>query len=125
VLRNTLILPPDDATAAKLLSEAISDLNVILMLVLGVNGTDQVVGWADQLCEKTKLSDGTNARHVVWVQNPDLPSVRTILSPILGSTIPIVAVLNFYDKLMATLDDISEIDPIALELAFVDGGKNA
>jgi len=125
MLRNTLILPPDDATAGKLLSEAISDLNVILMLVLGVNGTDQVVGWADQLCEKTKLSDGTNARHVVWVQNPDLPSVRTIISPILGSTTPIVAVLNFYDKLMVTLDDISEIDPIALELAFVEGGKNA
>jgi hypothetical protein len=125
MLRNTLILPSDDAIAGKLLSDAITDLNVILMLVLGANGTDQIVGWADQLCEKTRLSDGTNARHVVWVQNPDMQSVHNILAPILGEATPIVAVLNFYDKLMASLNDISEIDPIALELAFVDGGKNA
>ena len=123
MLKNTLILPDNnDALAGKLLTDAIANLNVILMLVLGDSDLQQIVDWADQLCEKTKLSNGANVRHVVWVQNPQLPSVKIILSPILGATLPVVAVLNFYDKLMATLDDPSEIDPIELEEAFLKGG---
>jgi len=123
MLKNTLILPGnDDALAGHLLAGAIADLNVILMLILGDGSLQQIVGWADQLCEKTKLSNGANARHVIWVHDPQLPSVHSILSPILGTTAPVVAVLNFYDKLMATLDDSGDIDPLTLEMAFLKGG---
>lgn len=123
MLKNTLILPSnDDALAGQLLKDAIADLDVILMLVLGGGEVHQFVDWADQLCEKTKLSNGYNVRHVVWVQNPQLPLVQSTLLPLLVTIAPVVAVLNFYDKLMATIDDPNDIDPLALEEAFLKGG---
>lgn len=126
MLKHTLILPSDDAPlAAELLQDAIDALDTILMLVPGKD--DQagiIVGWADKLCNKTQMTPTYNPRKVVWIRKPDVNPVREILDPILGEgVLPRVAVLNFYDKLKATLNEGDLIDPVALELAFLEGGK--
>lgn len=119
---NTLVLPSDDdQLAGQLLSDAINNLEVILMLILGGTERKQLVDWADQLCNKAKAPDGSNSRHVVWILNPDLPSVRAILDPIFGGASPVVAVLNFYDVMKECITDAADLDPIALEKAFVKG----
>lgn len=125
MLKNTLILPDNAGPlAGRLLSAAIADLDVVLMLVFG-KGTkiEQIVNWADQLCNKTRVSETSNMRRVVWVMNSDLDEVQTIVKPLLGAKKPIVAVLNFYDKLSGTLDDVNAINPLKLELEFAKGHK--
>lgn len=125
MLRNTLIVPETDARlAAKLIREAIDALDVILMFVFGKDAhTQQTVEWADQLCNKTRISDTVNSRRVVWIRNPAPASVIAALNPILGGPpFPRVAVLNFYDRLMGTISEGEMIDPIQLEKLFLKGG---
>jgi hypothetical protein len=126
MLKNTLILPTDDPDlAARLLRQAIDDLDVILMLVFGTGAdVEQIVAWADQLCNKSNFGIG-NFRRVVWI--PDLGQpVRDVLAPIFTAAgvgaLPRVAVLNFHDVLKATLTDQDPIGPIVLEKAFLQGG---
>ena len=124
MLKNTLILPEDGALAGKYLSDAIADLDVILMMILGKDDKlTQIVEWADQLCNKTRVSDTFNARKVVWIRNPEQAEVGAILKPILGDKKAVVAVLNFHDKLTGTLNDIDKINPLKLELEFAKGHK--
>ena len=122
MLKNTLILPEgDDALAARLLNEAINTLDTVLMLVFG-SGTDAdtVVARADQLANKTALLGGGNLRKIVWIRAMG-PQVRGQLAPILGSSTPLVTVLNFYDRLKAEISPGEPIDPVSLELAFLAG----
>jgi hypothetical protein len=124
MLKNTLILPESDAKlAASLLWEAIESLDVVLMLVIGKDGDqEQVVRWADALCQKTRVNESINLRHVVWVRKPDVKPVRQILDPILGEgQRPIVAVLNFHDELRTTIGKTAKIRPLLLENAFAKG----
>jgi hypothetical protein len=126
MLKNTLILPTDDPElAARLLQQAIDDLDVILMLVFGMGAdVEQIVAWADQLCNKSNFGIG-NFRRVVWI--PDLSQpVRDVLAPIFVAagveTEPLVAVLNFHDVLKASLTPQDAIGPIVLEKVFLQGG---
>lgn len=125
MLKNTLILPEgDSALAAKLLGEAIADLDVILMLILGKGEKfEQIVRWADQLCNKTRVSDAYNMRRVVWIRDASADEVKSVLEPILAGKSPAVAVLNFYDKLVESLLDIEKLNPLKLEIAFSKGHK--
>ncbi len=124
MLRHTLILPDkaaDGALAAKLLQSAIDALDVVLMLVFGSDETaSQIVEWADQLCNKTQIDD-INLRRVVWIRNPDAKEVRGILDNIVTAKATRVAVLDFHDQAKVTLRDSDDIDPIALEKAFLKG----
>jgi len=123
MLKYTLILPDaDEQLAAKLLRAAIDDLNVVLMLVFGQGEkAEQVIAWADQLCAKFENVEGQSFRRVVWNRHPEMPAVRNILDPILSGAMPFVAVLNFFNRLKAILNFDEEIDPIALEIAFMKG----
>ena len=122
MLKNTLILPTDDdAQAANLLRDAINDLDVILMLVFGAGANvEQIVTWADQLCNKTNVG-GVMIRRVVWVKTIGT-AVGQVVSPIVGGTLPAVAVLGFHDDLKSSLATGGRIDPIELEKAFLQGG---
>jgi hypothetical protein len=122
MLKNTLILPTDDdAQAAKLLRDAINDLDVILMLVFGTGATiDQIVTWADQLCNKTNVG-GVMVRRVVWVKAAGA-AVGQVLTPIVGGAPPMVAVLGFHDDVKATIATGGAVDPVILEQAFLQGG---
>jgi hypothetical protein len=126
MLKNTLILPTvNPELAARLLRQAIDDLDVILMLVFGVGAdVEQIVAWADQLCNKSNFGMG-NFRRVVWIPELGQP-VREILAPIFSAAsveaLPLVAVLNFHDVLKATLSGQDTIGPIVLEKAFLQGG---
>ena len=125
MLKNTLILPENDGVlAAKLLQEAIDDLDVVLMLVFGKDERIQtVVEWADKLCNKTRIDETYNVRHVVWIMNPKQKEVTGILKPILGDKSPIIAVLNFHDKLSGSIDDSAKINPLKLAIEFAKGHK--
>lgn len=124
MLKHTLILPDkaaDGALAAKLLQSAIDALDVVLMLVYGSDATSsRIVDWADQLCNKTQIDD-TNLRRVVWIRNPDAKEVQAILADVVTAKSPRVVVLDFHDQAKATLRDSDDIDPIALEKAFLKG----
>jgi len=125
MLKNTLILPrDDDQLAAYLLGHAINDLTVVLMLVIDPQRkAQQIVEWADLLCEKTRTGSG-NMRRVVWIMDPATPKIREILAHILGAgNQPFVAVLNFYDQVKAGLGYNDHIDPIVLEKAFLAGHR--
>lgn len=126
MLRNTLILPENDSVlAAKLLRTAIADLDVVLMIVCGQGDeVEQVVVWADQLCNKTRVNDNFNVRRVVWVLNPATDDIQAVLRPIVGEKAPIVSVLNFHDKVVGSLSDIRKISPLRLELEFAKGHKS-
>ncbi|HEY0159539.1 MAG TPA: hypothetical protein VGF28_19790 [Thermoanaerobaculia bacterium] len=122
MLRNTLILPLDEALAAQLLQSAVEDLDVVLMLILGESErVMQLVEWADQLANKTSTASGNNLRRVVWIRQPDTIAAR--LAGILGDQpLPTVAVLNFHDEVRERLvDDGQNITPITLERAFLRG----
>lgn len=124
MLRNTLILPESDARlAAKLLRDAIEAVDTVLMLVFGKGPEiEQIVRWADLLCNKTRMTPTYNPRAVVWIRRPDVRSVRSVLDPIVGEgREPIVAVLDFYDNLRAELGAADTIKPLDLELAFLEG----
>ena len=124
MLKHTLILPDkaaDGALAVQLLGDAINSLDVVLMLVLGKGKSiGDIVDWADQLCAKTQVQGG-NLRRVVWIREPAVAQVDAVLTPILGKKRPIVAVLDFHDQLKKSLDQLADIDPIELELAFLEG----
>jgi hypothetical protein len=122
MLRNTLILPEDKNLAIKLLDDAIADLGVVLMLVIGnTERITQLVTWADQLCDKTATAQGNNVRRVIWIRDPSTLGSR--LRKLLGTTAtPTVAVLNFHDEVKERLvDDSKSITPVTLELAFLKG----
>jgi len=124
MIRNTLILPEGDAAlAARLLQEAIDDLHVVTMLVFGRDRrSERIVRWADQLCEKTRIAERFNLRRVVWIRKPGVKPLRAILDPLLGAgSTPAVAVLDFHDRVRAVLENAGEIDPLALEKAFLEG----
>lgn len=125
MLKNTLILPENDGPlAARLLAAAIADLDVVLMLVFGKDASvEQVVEWADQLCNKTRVSETYNVRRVVWIMNPAANEIQEILKPLLGAKEPVVAVLNFHDKVAGSFQDISKVNPLRLELEFAKGHK--
>lgn len=122
MLSNTLILPESDARLAKqLLRDAIDNLDVVLMLVIGKDGhAPQIVEWADKLARKTRTPDG-NLRRVVWIRDLSATSMKKTVREIVGDPLPRVAVLNFFDSLKATLHDSDRIEPIELELAFLKG----
>jgi len=124
MLKHTLVLPDkaaDGALAAQLLQEAIDALDVVLMLVFGRDGAvEQIVRWADQLCNKTQIDD-TNLRRVVWIRNQEAKEVATVLAGMMEGTLPRVAVFDFHDQVKVTLNDSDGIDPIALEKAFLKG----
>src|SRR6266853_1229636 len=103
MLKNTLILPAgDDALAATLLRNAINDLDVILMLVFGTGANiEQIITWADQLCNKTNAG-GVMVRRVVWITSAT-GAVAAILTPIAGAASPMVAVLGFHGDLKASI----------------------
>lgn len=122
MLRNTLILPVDEALANQLLDRAIEDLDVVLMFILGNSERImQLVTWADQLANKTATAAGTNLRRVVWIRQPE--TVAAKLASIFGEQpLPTVAVLNFHDEVRERLvDDGQNITPITLERAFLRG----
>ena len=122
MLRYTLVLPESDPTfSAQALKDAIADLGVILMLVLGATPkAKQTVDIADALCEGSGTG-GFRKRRVVWVRDPSAPSIQKILKPILGEPFPFVAVLNFSDVLKKALGPKDPIDEIELEIAFLEG----
>jgi hypothetical protein len=126
MLKNTLILPAeagDGALSARLLREAIDALGVVVMLIFGRDPkVEEIVGWADQLCEKFQMTPSVNLRRVVWIRNGEVPEVRAVLKTLeLSPPLPRVAVLNFFDEVKATLVDGDDIDPIVLEIAFMKG----
>jgi hypothetical protein len=130
MLRNTLILPADNAQlAAKLLRDAIADLDVVLMLVLGTSDSaERAVGFADQLSNKTRLETGGNLRRVVWVHDPQAlaqrEEFRKLFTDILdesGGQLPLVAVLNFHDLVKGAIEPGEPANPTALELMFLRG----
>ena len=125
MLKNTLILPESDVRlAAKLLQDAIDALDVILMLVFGkTDQSRQTVGWVDQLCDKTRLSDGSmNIRRAVWIRDAGSVSVQNVLLPIVGARpFPHAAVLNFHDKLRGKIMPGEAVSPLKLELLFLKG----
>lgn len=128
MLRNTLILPDNDARlAAELVREAIDTLDVILMFVFGKDDhAKQIVDWADQLADRTNFSESVSVRHVVWVRFADRESVpatlRTELDTVFGGgEYPLVGVLNFHDQLKGSLSNTDDVDPIALEKLFLKG----
>ena len=126
MLKHTLILPAganEGELSARLLQEAIDALDVVVMLVFGPDPkAEQIVAWADQLCDKTQMTPGVNLRGVVWIRNGDVPEARVVLGTLqLSPPLPRVAVLNFFDEVKATLVDGDDIDPIALERAFLKG----
>lgn len=123
MLKYTLILPDGDAElAGRLLRDSIDDLDVVLMLVFGTDGpAEQVVEWADKLCNKGVYAEGKSRRHAVWVRKPGVKPVREVLQKIFPGELPFVAVLNFYDEVRATLQRADKIDPIVLERAFLKG----
>ncbi len=125
MLRNTLILPDKDARlAARMLKDAIDALDVILMLVFGKGAqAEQIVEWADRLCEKTRTAGGSTVRRVVWIRNPESESIRKVLSTVFDSGPPLVAVLNFHDKLKGTMNAGDTIRPLTLERLFLRGGE--
>lgn len=126
MLRNTLILPETDASlAARNLKDAIDALDVILMLVFGkASQAQQIVEWADRLCEKTRTAGGATVRKVVWIRNDPVPApIRNVLSGIIKGAPPLVAVLNFHDELRGTMAAGNTIDPVRLELLFLRGGE--
>jgi hypothetical protein len=122
MLRNTLILPVDEALADQLLQRAIEDLDVVLMIILGNSERImQLVTWADQLANKTATAAGNNLRRVVWIRQPE--TVAAKLAHIFGEQpLPTVAVLNFHDEVRERLvDDGQNLSPITLERAFLRG----
>jgi hypothetical protein len=130
MLRNTLTLPTDDPNlAAQQLRTAISDLSVVPMLVLGTGAeVEQIVDWADQLCDKTDFGTG-NLRHVIWIRQPDVEPVHGVLHNEIQKAAetfgqgnpPLVLVLNFHTAVKAVLREGDVIDPLELELAFAAG----
>jgi hypothetical protein len=122
MLRNTLILPDDGAVARRLFAAAVTDLDVVLMLIIGADErTEQLVNWADQLANKTLSVDGTNLRRVVWIRDPG-PVGETLAAIFGDDPLPTVAVLNFHDEVRERLaDDGQNIGPITLERAFLRG----
>lgn len=120
MLRNTLILPADDdALAARLLRDAIDDLDVVLLLVFGDDAVAQrCVGFGDQLANRT--TGAYNLRRVVWVRTLG-PEVSALLAPSLVGALPRAAVLDFHDRVCEMLPDERAVDPVALELAFLTG----
>jgi hypothetical protein len=121
MLKFTLILPADDGQALQLLREAINDLSVILMIIVGP--VEQWVRWADALAAKGTGNGLTNSfRRVVWSQQPG-PQVLGALRALNGGqepSTPYVIVLNFHDKLVARLQPV-EVSPLNLEEAFLKG----
>jgi hypothetical protein len=129
MLRHTLILPESDAKlAGEMLRDALDDLDVVLMLVIG-KGTDaaevarieQIVDWADRLCNKTQIDATTNLRRVVWVRKPEVAPVKKILDPLLGAAPPLIAVLNFHDEVRGKLTLGQKISPLTMEVEFAKG----
>ncbi len=126
MLKNTLIVPETDARlAARLVQEAIDTLDIVLMFVFGKDDqAKQTVEWADQLCNKTRISDTFNIRKVIWIRNAAPATLRTVLNSFLGDKpVPRVAALNFHDQLKGTIPEGGEIDPIKLEMLFVEAQK--
>jgi len=130
MLRNTLILPADDPQlTAKLLHDAIADLDVVLMLVFGTSDLARhIVDNADQLANKTRLETGGNLRRVVWVHDPkalaEVEEFGKLFNDILaeaGGQLPLVAVLNFHDRVMGAIRPGEPTNPTALELLFFRG----
>lgn len=132
MLRNTLILPADDVRlAAHLLRAAIADLDVVLMLIFGTGpAVLQIVEFADQLANKTRMDVGGNLRRVVWITDADAlegtGEFRQLFADIrakASGALPVAAVLNFHDKVMAVIATNQLADPIKLELLFLEGHK--
>ncbi len=126
MLSNTLILPESDARlAVRLLADAIDDLDVVLMLIFGRDErAERIVHWADQLANKTKIGDTHNLRHVIWVRRDDSVLLGEKLAEIVGpGDLPSVAVLDFHDKLRHRIEPDAPVDPLTLELAFLEGHR--
>ena len=125
MLRNTLILPESDARlAARKLDDAIDALDVILMLVFGKGAqAEQIVEWADGLCEKTRTAGGSTVRRVVWIRKPESASIQKVLRRVIDGDLPLVAVLNFHDELKGTMNSGDPIRPLTLERLFLRGGE--
>lgn len=124
MLRFTLILPSDDdQEARRLLQDAIDDLQVILMIVISTQ--NKWVEWADQLAAKGSGPGLPKSfRRIVWVRQPG-PLVTECLKKCLAGKNPPnegVLVLNFHDKVVATLKP-NEVRPLTLEEAFIKGHK--
>src|ERR1700758_1018704 len=125
MLKNTLILPGDDGQAAQLLRDAINDLKVILMIIVGPQ--TQWVNWADQLADKGSGNGLAGSfRHVVWIQTPPGAQVSAVLqglTPSQQAQVPSVVVLNFADFVCDTIGpaDQASVDPMRLEEAFLKG----
>lgn len=127
MLRHTTIVPETDArAAAKMITEAIGSLDVVLMILLGkgevVPGTkmDDVVNIADQLCNKTQFG-AVNLRHVVWVRDLSPQSIRDALKDYVDlDNPPVGVVLNFHDKKMGTVTK-DKLEPYDMEVTFAKG----
>jgi len=125
MLKNTLILPGDDGQAAQLLREAINDLSVILMIIVGPQ--KQWVDWADQLADKGSGNGVSGSfRHVVWIQaqpGAQLSAVLQALTPPQQVQVPSIVVLNFHDVVCDSIgpNDQASVDPMRLEEAFLKG----
>jgi hypothetical protein len=126
MLRHTLILPEKDAAlAARLLQEAIDDLSIIPMIVLGKGPrTEQVVRWADQLCARSETPDGECFRRVVWIRDPSPKAIQDVMKLWEDfNTDAKLMVLNFHQQVKVALSNLANVDPIALEAAFLKGSS--
>jgi hypothetical protein len=123
MLKNTLILPVDDPVLAqRLLEEAIDDLDLVLMLIFGKGeAIERIVGWADKLCNKGSFGTGLSFRRALWIRDPDAPAVHEALERVALENPPVVAVLNFHDKVRARLESADGVSPTILEQAFLRG----
>ncbi len=121
MLKYTLILPPEDDLAVRLLQDAVDTLDVILLIVIGRD--EQWVNWADQLAARGQGSGlVTSFRRVVWIRQPGTLVTECLAKCLNGHVQPGrgVMVLNFHDRVCAVLQP-EEIRPLTLEEAFIKG----
>ncbi len=127
ILKHTLILPDGDSKlAAKLLDEAIKDLDYVLMLVFGHDGDqEEYVRWADKLAARAKVTEEECLRHVVWVRKPHVAAVRTVLDEVLEEgDDPLIVVLSFHDEEKARFMEGDKVTPVRLLNAFAKGHRS-
>lgn len=112
----TPIRVPEDSTLAK----ALATDQVHMVVVGGGENAQQVATWAGQVCERQEFGS-TSPRSAIWVD--DETAAASDLKKFLGNApYPLVTVLNRSGQVAARLQASDDIDRIALEQAFLQGG---
>jgi hypothetical protein len=110
------VLVPQDSS----LADAIASTTQVKMVLLGSAGrAAQIADWAMQIAGNGLQPSGINVRTVIWIQAAPVPHDATF-GP---EPYPTVAVLDRSNTLTeAITDDGSNIDPLTLELMFLNAG---